>query len=158
MNKIIVRKSSIKDLNDVIRLNLDLFKKEYKEFDKSLDMKWPHSRNGKSYFSLRASGNDGFCVVAENNKKIIGYLCGGLRGCGYREKANYAELENMLVDKKFRGKGVGTMLANEFLAWCKDNKVKYISVTASAQNTPTIEFYRKLGFRDYGLTLELVNQ
>lgn len=154
MEKLSIRKATVKDLDDVLRLNLDLFKKEYKDFDKSLDMKWTYGKKGRSYFKKRSSGKEGFCAVAENNGKIVGYLCGGLHIWGYREKAVYAELENMIVDKKLRGKGIGTILTKEFFKWCKSKGVKYISVTASAQNKPTIEFYRKLGFKDYNLTLE----
>lgn len=155
MEKIIIRRASIKDLEDILRLNFDLFKKEHKEYDKSLNMKWTYGKEGKGYFKKRAGGKEGLCVVAENNGKIVGYLCGGSHSGGYRGKAVYAELENMLVDKKLRGKGIGTMLTNEFFKWCKDKKAKYISVTASAQNKPTIEFYRSLGFKDYNLTLKI---
>jgi len=152
-----IRRATSKDLDDVQRLNFDLFKKEHKEFDKSLDMKWTHSKQGMTYFKKRTSGKDGFCVVAENNGKIVGYLCGGSYECGYREKAVYTELENMIVDKKLRGKGIGTMLTNEFFKWCKDKKAKYISVKASVQNKQGIKFYRSLGFKDYDLTLEINN-
>lgn len=155
MEKVIIRRANKKDLDDILHLNFDLFKKEYKEFDRSLDMKWTYGKKGRAYFKKRASGKEGFCAVAENNGKIVGYLCGGLQVWGYREKAVYVELENMLVDKKLRGKGVGTLLTREFFKWCKDKKAKYISVTASAQNKPAIEFYRSLGFKDYNLTLEI---
>jgi ribosomal protein S18 acetylase RimI-like enzyme len=155
MEKIIIRKAKADDLNDILRLNLDLFKKEHREYDKSMDLKWTYGKEGKSYFKKRASGKEGFCVVAENNQKIIGYLCGGLYDHGYRIKAVYAELENMIVDKKFRGKGIGKMLAKEFLKWCKVKKANYISVTASGKNISGIEFYRSLGFKDYDVTLEI---
>lgn len=64
-------------------------------------------------------------------------------------------MENMIIDKKLRGKGIGTKLTKEFFRWCKDEKVNYISVTASAKNISGIDFYRSLGFKDYNLTLEL---
>ncbi len=56
---------------------------------------------------------------------------------------------------KFRGKGIGRKLTENFVNWCKKNKVEYITVTAFAKNKQAIDFYRKLGFRDYELDLEM---
>lgn len=152
--EIIIRKATINDLRDVLRLNFDLFKKEYKEFDKSLSLKWTYGRRGTEYFKERIIKSDGFVVVADKDGEIVGYLCGGLRSHGHRAKAIYAELENMIVDKKLRGKGVGTKMTQEFIKWCKSKKVKYIDVVASFKNKQGIEFYRSLGFNDYDLKLE----
>lgn len=154
--KIIIREVGPGELEEILRLNFDLFKKEYRDFDKSLDMKWTYGKVGKSYFKSRISRKDGLVLVAEIDGKIIGYLCGGLHEHGYREKAIYAELENMIVDKNIRGKGIGTKLVQEFFIWCKKKKVKYIDVTASAKNENGIAFYRKLGFKDYNLTLKKI--
>ena len=48
----IIRKADIKDLKDILKLNFELFKKEYQEFDKSLNLNWPY-REGKNYFRNR---------------------------------------------------------------------------------------------------------
>lgn len=157
MEKIIIRRAGVNDLGDILRLNLDLFKKEYKEYDKKLNLKWTFGKVGRNYFKKRISGKDGFAFVAENEGKIIGYLCGSVGKCpyDYRLIPKYAELENMIVDKKFRGQGIGEKLVKEFLKWCKEKKADVISVNASAQNEKGIEFYRKMGFKDYSLTLEI---
>jgi len=154
-NEFKIRKATIKDLNDVLRLNFDLFKKEYKEFDKSLDMNNTYSKEGKKYFRDRIIKKDGFVEVLEYKGKIIGYLVGGLsKKVDYRIKAKYAEAENMLIEKEYRGQGLGAKLMKGFISWCKENKVDYISLTASAGNKYAIEFYRSMGFKDYNLTLE----
>jgi GNAT superfamily N-acetyltransferase len=155
-NDFIFRKAEIKDLEGILELNFKLFKREYKNFDESLDLNWTYKN--KSYFKNRIVENDGFVKIIENKNKIIGYLCGGVRpseGLDYRKKANYAELENMLIEKRFRGKGLGTKLTKDFVSWCKKNKIDCLSVTASAKNKPTIDFYKKLGFKAYDLTLEM---
>ena len=154
-NKFTTRKATIKDLDDILRLNFDLFKKEYKEFDKSLDMSHTYSKEGKKYFKDRIIKKDGFVEVLEHNGKVIGYLAGGLaEKLDYRIDAKYAEAENMLIEKKYRGQGLGAKLMRNFIDWCKKNKVDYISLTASAGNKYAIEFYRSMGFKDYNLTLE----
>lgn len=94
--------------------------------------------------------------VVEDNGKIIGYMCGGVsERLMYRKKNKYAELENMIIDENLRGKGIGKRLVKDFINWCRKNKVNFISVTAFAKNEPTLNFYRKLGFSDYNLTLEM---
>jgi len=154
-NNFLFRKAKIKDLRDILRLNFELFKKEYREFDKSLNLNWTY-KEGKKYFRNRIVKKDGFVEVIENKERIIGYLCGGItKRLFFRKKAKYAELENMLIGKKFRGKGLGTKLTRDFINWCKKSKVDYIIVVASAQNKPTHKFYRKCGFKDYDLTLQL---
>ena len=150
-----IRKAIIKDLKEILRLSLELFKKEYKEFDKSLNLNWTY-KEGKKYFKDKIIKKDGFVEVVEHKGKTIGYLCGGIsERLFYRKKARYAELENMLIEKEFRGKSLGTKLTKDFINWCKKNKVDYISVKASAGNKLAINFYRKLGFEDYDLTLEM---
>jgi diamine N-acetyltransferase len=157
MEKITIRKANESDLKDILRLNLDLFKKEYKEYDKKLNLKWTYGKMGRTYFKKKISEKNGFTFIAENEGKIIGYLCGSLHKSpyDYRIIKNYAELDNMIVDKKFRGKRIGEKLVKEFLKWCKGKKADCISVNASAQNEKGIEFYRKMGFKDYSLTLEI---
>lgn len=154
-NNFIIRKAEKKDLEDVLRLNFDLFKKEYREYDKSLSLKWTYGV-GKKYFKDRITKKDGFVEVVENNNKIIGYMCGGMsERLFYRKKARYAELENMIIDKKLRGKGIGKRLTKDFINWCKKNKADYIFVTAFAKNESALNLYRKSGFKDYNLTLEM---
>lgn len=154
-NNFIIRKARIGDLKDILGLNFNLFKKEYKEYDKSLDLSWTYGL-GKKYFKDRIVKRDGFAEVIEIDGKIIGYLCGGIvKGLFYRRKAKYAELENMFIDKKYRGKGLGKKLARDFINWCKRNRVDYISLTAFAKNVQALGLYRKLGFKDYNLSLEI---
>ena len=151
-----IRKANIKDLNDILRLNFDLFKKEQKEYDSSLNLKWTY-KNGKDIFRDRILKKNGFIEVAEVKNKIVGYACGEIvEGQLHRKRAKYAKLRNMLIERNFRNKGIGSRLVKDFLRWCNRNKVNYIAVTAFAQNTQAIDFYRKLGFKDYNLTLEMV--
>lgn len=152
----IIRKADIKDLKDILELNYKLFRREYKEFDKSLNLNWTHSKEGKKYFRDRIIKKDGFVKVVEYKRRIIGYLCGGIsERLFYRKKAKYAEIDNMLIEKKFRGRNLGTKLTRDFISWCKENKIDYISVTGFAKNKLALNFYKRFGFKEYNLTLEL---
>ena len=153
MTTIIIREANNKDLNDILRLNLVLFKKEFKEFDKTLNIRWTYSQKGKDYFNKRITGKEGFVAVAIDNKEVIGYICCGLHDDSTRI-AKKAELENIMVTEEYRGQKIGSKLVKIFFEWCKAKKIKNILVTASANNLSGIRFYKKLGFSDYDLTLE----
>lgn len=73
----------------------------------------------------------------------------------FRSKNPIAEIENMYIDERFRGIGTGTKLMNELKRILKEKKVKRIKVEAVAQNYKAIEFYKKNGFGDFDVTLEL---
>lgn len=150
-----VRKAKISDLKDIQKLNLLLFKKEYKEYDKLLDCNWTFSNNGKNYFKEKILKKNNCAMVAIKDKKIVGYLVGGFtKGESYRNLPKVAELENTFVLKEYRNLKMGTKLYQGFIGWCKKNSVKIIKVEATAQNNKAINFYRKNKFKDYTLILE----
>lgn len=153
-DKILIRKAGLKDLNDILRLNYDLFKKEQKEYDKTLNVNWPYNE-GKEYFKDRISKKTNcFVVLAAAGGKKIGYLCGSIKKPRpAHKKAKYAEIENMIVDQRFRDRGVGTELVKSFTNWCKLKKVDYILVSAFIKNNFGINFYKKVGFKEYMLKL-----
>lgn len=145
-------------MEHILRLYHELLKEEFRKFDRTLNLNYAYSNRAKKYFQERIVKRNGFIGVVEYDKRIIGYLCGGISVQSpylYRKKAKRAELENMLIDKRFRGRKLGTKLLKDFVKRCKKNKVDYISVCASAGNEKSLNFYRKLGFKDYDIILEM---
>lgn len=154
-NNIIIRNANIEDLNSILKLNSDLFNKEYDEYDKSLNLNWVKDEGG-IYFLDKINNPNSFLQVAEMEGMIIGYICGSiLEPQTYRQNMKYAELENMFIDENFRGKGIGKTLVKNFIDWCRSFDVKNLSVTASVLNVDGIKFYKNLGFKDYDLTLDM---
>lgn len=151
MKEYIIRKATTQDLPFIQKLNHKLFIKEYRDFDKTLDKRYPYTKIGKQYFVFRATmPRQGVLVVAESKGKIIGYLAGGLQKRKIsRLPARYAELENMIVESTFRGEGIGSELIKYFFDWCAKKKVNYISVTASGKNSRAQKLYHKMGFANY---------
>jgi GNAT superfamily N-acetyltransferase len=47
------------------------------------------------------------------------------------------------------------MLVNSFLDWCNKQGYHAVRVEASAMNRRGIEFYKKFGFKDHTLILEI---
>jgi GNAT superfamily N-acetyltransferase len=148
------RRATSKDLDSVLALNAKLFAND-KKFDPTLDEEWV-AKEGPEYFKGRIESPDGFVEVVEKDGQVVGYICGGLSEQDpIRKEGIYAEAENMLVDEQLRGKGVGSKLMDDFISWCKEKNVDKIKVVASFGNENTIEFYKKLGFKGYAVTLEI---
>jgi len=153
MANILIRPANKKDLDGILLLNLALFKKEFKEFDKTLNINWTYSRVGREYFSKRITGKDNFAAVATDDKKIIGYICGGLSYTPARI-VKKAKLENIIVIEGFRNKKIGSRLAKEFFKWCQSKNIRNILVTTFAKNSAALNFYKNLGFKNLEVILE----
>ena len=153
---VVIKNATIDDLQKVQELNLKLFQKEYKEYDPLLNLRWTFGKAGTKYYKDRILRNDGCVLIAIVKDEIVGYLCGGIKKAeAYRNLPIVAELENTLVLEKFRSKGIGKRLFDEFIKWCKAKKVGKVKVEASVQNERVIKFYRTNNFKDYTLVLEL---
>lgn len=147
-----IRKASLKDLEQIKKLNQELFYHDY-NFDNTLDLKWPDKN--KEYYKKRITDKNSIALVAENEKNIVGYLFGAITEAQeYRNIKKIAELENMFIVKEHRGKGIGKKLIENFIQWAKNKKIKRIKVIASAQNQQAIEVYKKNRFSEYDLVLE----
>ncbi|MEK7629032.1 MAG: GNAT family N-acetyltransferase [Patescibacteria group bacterium] len=151
-----IRKAKPEDLSEVSKLNLELFNIQH-EFDPTANLDWTFSADGQEYFKARISGEDSFVEIVENEEKnIIGYImCTILKRPLYRIDVKYAELESIYIKPEHQGEKLGSQLTNNFINWCRENKVNYVSVIPSAQNESAIKFYRKNGFENYDLVMQL---
>ncbi len=140
-----------------MELNHQLFLKESKEFDKTLNCDWPLGPKSREYFQSRIDG-EGVCCVCEENGKILGYFAGGLTGReDYRlDFGQIAELENIFVLDNYRSQGLGQKMLDFLFDWCQKKSVARVKVIASVQNLKGIDFYEKNGFQKYNIVLEKV--
>ncbi|WP_273319575.1 GNAT family N-acetyltransferase [Vallitalea guaymasensis] len=54
------------------------------------------------------------------------------------------------VRKKYWNKGIGKILMNECIKWCKEKGVEQLELEVVTQNTRAISMYENLGFEKYG--------
>ena len=75
------------------------------------------------------------------------------------EKAGYAEMRmvrgeaqiyNIVIDKAFRGKGLGEMLLRHLVDKAKELGCSLITLEVRGGNEAAMELYRKLGFKEVG--------
>lgn len=157
--KVIIRRARIKDFKILQRLDCQLFNSQYQAgFDDQLDFNWPFNKKGKRYYLKVLSEKKFCCFIAFNEKKEpLGYVSGGIKTDVTCRKIESAEMENILVLKKYRNKGIGRKLIEAFINWSRKKKLKRIYVSVYCKNKNAISFYKKNNFKmlDYGLELNI---
>lgn len=111
--------------------------------------KWPNLyRTWDEYELVELFSSDGdFCLVAEMDDRIIGFVLGSLiekRRSAWR----YGWLIWFGVEPEFKGKGVGTKLINELMEVFIKAGVRIMIVDTDQENHEAIRFFKKHGFGD----------
>lgn len=60
----------------------------------------------------------------------------------------------MYIDSNYRKFGIGRKLIESFKEHCLINNINNLKVTASVKNIDAINFYKKIGFKDFDITLK----
>lgn len=155
MENIIIRKAKIEDLSIIQDLNHKLFENEEK-WHPTYVGSWPYSEKGIQFFTERINELTGVIFVAEQEGKIIGYLCGGwFRSYAFRKETSFVDLDNMYVLEEYRSKGVGSILITEFINWAKSKNIEIIRVDSVYENERAINFYTNKGFKKHSVLLEI---
>lgn len=120
-------KNSLKDINWLIlQLSLSARKLSFRDFKKIVADK------NTLFFALR----DGRKIVG------MGLLVFLLTPVGLR-----ARIEDMVIDEKYRGQGLGGALTRRLIFEAKVRKARWIEFTSRKDRVATNRFYRKFGFR-----------
>lgn len=91
-----------------------------------------------------AKNNLYYFLCAKYNNKIVGYS-------GMYSANLEGYVCNILVDKDFRGRKVGTRLLNELLNYSKNIQLEFLSLEVRKSNEIAVSFYEKLGFKIQGI-------
>jgi dTDP-4-amino-4,6-dideoxy-D-galactose acyltransferase len=79
-------------------------------------------------------------LVAENNGRPAGYIT-----C--RHKDGEGRIELIAVDAAAKGKGLGTALVLDAVAWFASQRAKTVRVATQARNIAALRLYEHCGFR-----------
>jgi RimJ/RimL family protein N-acetyltransferase len=90
-------------------------------------------------FARTAAGT----VVAEADDRVVGMLHVDVSPHGFGEFG-------MLVDRGWRGRGVGSALVQATAEWARDHGLHKLSLEVFAHNSAAIALYRKGGFMEEG--------
>lgn len=115
--------------------------------------RWQRERNSTIKEVIRKSNQD--ILVAELNGKIVGVLqqtfFPDIMLGGYNCHVNF-----LLVDKNYRGKKIGSQLMDKAIENAKKRGAMEMHVDTIYKKA--VKFYRKRGFKDNGIMLELALQ
>ena len=148
-----IRKANKEEVSDLQDLNDEVFV-DNQQYDPDLDMSWAQSDRGRKYFSNLFDSNNGICLIAEDGERKVGYIAGNKKEVSYRN-SRYIELENMGVIPEYRSKGIGKMLVKKFLEEAKLAGFQKAYVNSYFKNSRAIDFYKRNGFSEIDLSLEM---
>lgn len=94
--------------------------------------------------------NDGKILLYKDNDKIVGLIIGIINN---NETERYAfkaprrgRITELVIDKKYRGKGIGKELLLKMKEYLKSNGCEKIMIAVFGYNESAIRFYKKNGF------------
>lgn len=85
------------------------------------------------------------CVVIEDNNDIIGF--GAIIFFQIPTKGWTATIQDVVVDSKYRGKGLGKKLLYELLQIAKKNNIQIVNLTSSSKRIAARKLYQSFGFK-----------
>lgn len=100
--------------------------------------------------------NNGKCYLAVEDDKVIGLIMGCIFPYDEYDYLDYkcpkcGEVTELVVSKKVRSSGIGTLLINKIEKYFKSIGCEYISIEVFAYNKMGINFYEKHGYHTRGL-------
>jgi len=110
--------------------------------------------NREEMFRTALENEDYLCLVAEINGEVVGFI-DMWAFPDVSHGAYLAQVQNLVVTEKMRGKGVGTKLIKEILGFFKKRKYHELHVWTEKENERAIRFYKRHGLRKEQILLEM---
>lgn len=146
-----------KYLEDVKDLLVELEEYILSIDEDNLDQLHPEYRDKMAMLDLEeVKNNNGKCYLAIDNDVVVGLIMGCLRSYDEYDYLDYkcpkcGEITELVVSKKVRSSGIGTLLMNKIEEYFKGIGCEYISIEVFAYNKMGINFYEKHGYHTRGL-------
>lgn len=135
----IIRKAKSSDIPHLVELLRELFSIEA-DFDFNAGLQ------EQGLFMVLQSPKTRCIMVAEIDKNVVG-MCTGQLVVSTAKGGFSGLIEDMVINKKFRGKGLGTSLLEEVEKWCLSSGARRIQLLADKNNTKGLAFYEKCNWQ-----------
>lgn len=89
-------------------------------------------------------------IVAKEKNEVVGFA-------GLSVVFDEATLNNIVVKKSCRGRGIGGELLETLIEICTHLNVKSFTLEVNVENTPAINLYEKFGFKNLGIRKKYYN-
>ncbi len=150
--EVVIRKAIISDLPIIHKFQQELVKIE-RPFDSGIP------QTGKvEYYDFKKlikfiSVN--FLIAEVNGKPVACGFAQIKKNVNWAVEKKYGYIGFMYVDAKFRGKGIGSQIMEDFIIWFKKKNIVYITLKAYFKNDAARSAYRKMGFCDFVSEMEI---
>ena len=89
-------------------------------------------------------------IIAKEKEEVVGFA--GISVC-----IDEATLNNIVVKKTCRGRGIGGELLESLIDICSDLNLKTFTLEVNTTNEPAIRLYKKFGFKNLGTRKKYYN-
>ena len=89
-------------------------------------------------------------IVAKENNEVVGFA--GISTC-----LDEATLNNIVVKKSCRGRGISGELLESLIDLCGDLHMRTFTLEVDTENAPAIHLYEKFGFKNLGIRKKYYN-
>lgn len=134
-----IRKAIQVDTNALIVLLNELFTQDI-EFEPD------YNKQKAGLERILDNSEIGDILVLTDNNKIIG-MVSILYSISTALGGKVGLLEDMIIDKNWREKGLGTQLLNAAIEYSRENGCLRLTLLTDFNNETAIKFYRKSGFK-----------
>ena len=136
----IIRKATLEDLEDLARLM-----REYDVYENKLNKKVQISsiKENKKLISKHIKSKSITHTVFEKDGKIVGLINWDIRS---DNKAKKGVIHNLIIDKDYRGKKIGTKLVDYVIKEFKKRGCTKVGSFVRIANKGALEFWKKQGF------------
>lgn len=98
----------------------------------------------RRHFQDEMESPGSFPLVAQSgDREVAGYLC-------LKQVLDEAEILDVAVAPSFRGRGVGRVLVDRAVAFCRERELSLLCLEVRVGNEEAISLYRRLGFVEVG--------
>jgi GNAT superfamily N-acetyltransferase len=92
------------------------------------------------------NSDDKIAFVTEYNDTIVGWI--NASQSIMIEVMPYCEINGLVVDENYHGKGIGKLLIERVKQWAKEKGNNKLSLRCNVKRIEAHKFYNHLGFRD----------
>lgn len=147
------RASSVTDVDALLTISTGLWREDAGTHDPEvMNTDWP-AAHGRASFEALVGDPDRVGVLAEVDGELAGGLMGSWPDLTPYVRLREARLNSLWVLPEHRGRGVGGLLVEEFVAWARERGAPYAVVTAFAANVSALGLYARHGFGSHTVTL-----
>lgn len=143
-----IRRATLHDKKELVRLI-----KEFESSDKNLSEKQRSIRAYKDLEKIAQEKAEKYVsqpeytvFVAEENRVLKGFICGGIKDKKYRVYNKEGYVEDWFVEKDYQGQGIGKKLFDKLVEEFKKTGCTHIGLDTHLENKKAIEIYENMGF------------